>query len=90
MRGITIAFILLGVASVQGLVHRNEGSLRGRNDDTPQPIWHTLFNIEFNETSIILFKRQTTGRRGLGPGVWVLMPSTDSLLLTERSAGQQE
>lgn len=64
MRTMHIALLLglLGLATVQGLqVQRAEG-LRGRNDDTPAPIWHTLFSIDFNETSIILFKRQTTGR----------------------------
>lgn len=62
MHHIALVLGLLGLATVQGLqVQRAEG-LRGRNDDTPAPIWHTLFSIDFNETSIILFKRQTTGR----------------------------
>ena len=57
-----LALGLLGLVAVQGMqVHHAEG-LHGRNHDTPAPIWHTLFSIDFNETSIILFKRQTTGR----------------------------
>mmetsp|Transcript_39627 Transcript_39627/g.117912 ORF Transcript_39627/g.117912 Transcript_39627/m.117912 type:complete len:244 (-) Transcript_39627:443-1174(-) len=28
----------------------------------PEPVWPTLFSIEFNESSIILFKRTTTGK----------------------------
>ncbi|GAX84228.1 hypothetical protein CEUSTIGMA_g11651.t1 [Chlamydomonas eustigma] len=38
-----------------------EGSVSKLSND-PIPYWPTLFNIEFNETSIILFKRVSEGK----------------------------
>eukprot|EP00798_Chlamydomonas_sp_ICE-L_P002413 gene2414-8728_t len=42
----------------------NEGQVirASANDDDPVPKWYSQFNIEFNETSIILFRRQTAGK----------------------------
>eukprot|EP00195_Chlamydomonas_chlamydogama_P008577 CAMPEP_0202890894 /NCGR_PEP_ID=MMETSP1392-20130828/1151_1 /ASSEMBLY_ACC=CAM_ASM_000868 /TAXON_ID=225041 /ORGANISM="Chlamydomonas chlamydogama, Strain SAG 11-48b" /LENGTH=242 /DNA_ID=CAMNT_0049574545 /DNA_START=73 /DNA_END=801 /DNA_ORIENTATION=- len=43
---------------------RTGGSLSIRESvkETPVAQWHSLFNVEFNETTVLLFKRSTRGK----------------------------
>lgn len=43
----------------------------------PIPSWPRLFNMEFNETSIILFKRMTAGKLNVFPRLQIKMHTSD-------------
>jgi len=53
---ITCAVCALAISSDEN-IHQTIHSI----DADPIPVWPRLFSMEFNETSIILFKRMTSG-----------------------------